>query len=301
MTPVIHAATEGGLHIIGAEPRVELEGSDVAALATVGDGRWAIVDVHEVWRNDGAGAWEQVASVPDRRLNCLLPVADDVLIGTSEAHLLRLRDGHADPVPGVEAAEGRTAWHTPWGGPPDVRSLATDRAGTLYANVHVGGILRSEDGGSTWRPTIPIEADVHEVRAPRDDLLLAAVADGLALSRDRGASWSYDAANLHARYSRAVGLADETILLSASRGPRGGQVALYRRAVDAPGSFERCTTGLPEWFDDNIDSGCLATNGSAAAFGTGDGRVFLSEDSGISWRLVASDLPRVRAVLVANA
>jgi hypothetical protein len=66
------------------------------------------------------------------------------------------------------------------------------------------------------------------------------------------------------------------------------------------GPFERCREGLPEWFDDNIDSSCLdaLNDGSYAAFGTGDGRVYGSGDVGTTWAEVATGLPAVRHLLV---
>jgi hypothetical protein len=87
--------------------------------------------------------------------------------------------------------------------------------------------------------------------------------------------------------------------VSASAGPRGGRGAVYRGNLEG-GPLEHCRTGLPEWFDDNIDTYCLDAlpEGSFAAFGTSDGRVFVSEDTGASWVELASGLPHVRRVLV---
>ena len=58
----------------------------------------------------------------------------------------------------------------------------------LLANVHVGGIPRSTDGGVTWQPTIDVDSDVHEVRAHphRSGVVMAAAAIGLCASRDGG-------------------------------------------------------------------------------------------------------------------
>ncbi|HEX2031316.1 MAG TPA: hypothetical protein VHL78_07960, partial [Actinomycetota bacterium] len=189
-------------------------------------------------------------------------------------------------------------WHTPWRGPPDTRSLSAGPDGTLYANVHVGGILRSQDGES-WTPTIDIDADVHQVLAhpDRPDTVLAACAWGLAVSRDRGATWSIEYDGLHGRYCRAVAVAGDAVLVSASTGPFTDRAAVYRRALDADRPFERCSDGLPEWFPANIDSHCLAASGDTVAFGTGDGRVFRSDDRGRIWEEAASGLPPVRAVV----
>src|SRR2546429_115455 len=82
---------------------------------------------------------------------------------------------------------GRDRWFTPWGGPPDTRSISEDDE-AVYVNIHVGGILRSVDCGRTWQPTLPIERDVHKVLA-RPGRLYAASARGLAVSPDSGETW----------------------------------------------------------------------------------------------------------------
>jgi hypothetical protein len=104
---------------------------------------------------------------------------------------------------------------------------------------------------------------------------------------------------LHATYSRAVVVCGDAVLVSASNGPRGGQAAVYRGGL-TDGSFERCVTGLPVWFDDNIDTYCLdaLNDGSFAAFGTADGRLYSSADAGSTWAELAADLPPIQHVLV---
>jgi hypothetical protein len=122
--------------------------------------------------------------------------------------------------------------------------------------------------------------------------VFAACAWGLAQSGDRGDTWEYRTDGLHATYCRAVALVGDTVLVSASNGPRGGQSALYRGGA-AGGALERCTDGLPESFDSNIDSLSLdaAPDEGVAAFGTADGRIFASTDEGGSWSQVAEGLP----------
>ena len=88
------------------------------------------------------------------------------------------------------------------------------------------------------------------------------------------------------------------MLVSSSRGPRGDGAAVYRRSLQG-GPFERCRQGLPEGFDRNIDTFCLVASGTAAAFGTADGLVFMSGDAGATWVTVATGLPPVRAVVFA--
>jgi len=85
-----------------------------------------------------------------------------------------------------------------------------------------------------------------------------------------------------------------------STGP-AGRAALYRTPIDGPASFERCTAGLPEWFDGNLDTGCLAAHGEQAALGTADGSLFRSGDAGATWTRAAEGLPAVRAVAFSAA
>ncbi|WP_228037920.1 hypothetical protein [Nodosilinea sp. LEGE 06152] len=294
------AGTANGLVLLNPEPQVELEGHNVTALAAGPNGCWAITDRSSIWQQAADQPWRKVAAVDDLELNCLLPLNDAVLVGTSGACLIRLENGNLERLNCFEAVEGHDEWYTPWGDPPDVRSLAVSPSGDLYVNVHVGGILRSGDRGQTWQPTIDFHADVHEVRtiADQPDWVLAATAEGLAISEDRGQSWRFDRAHLHAAYARAIAVCGETILMSASTGPRTSKAALYRRLLHQPGKFAKCEQGLPEWFASNINTGTLATKGDYAAFGTSEGEIFGSEDAGLTWQRLATGLAPVRCLTV---
>jgi hypothetical protein len=292
----VHIATASGLFTVGDSSGVDLADRDVGAIAA-DDGSWWAIGGRSILRGAPGAGWDKVATVDGRVLGCIRPTAHGVFVGTDEAHLLRLDETGVDPVQGFEDAPGRDDWYTPWGGPPAVRSIAASE-GSVHVNVHVGGILHSDDG-RTWSPTIDIHSDVHEVIA-RGDTVIAATAYGLALSGDRGGSWEFTDDGLHASYSRAVALAGDRVLITASLGPRGGRGAIYRRALEGSDPFQKVHTGLPEWFPDNIDSGCVSAAGAVAAFGTTDGRAYVTEDAGDSWTEVAGDLPEVRAVVVAT-
>jgi hypothetical protein len=260
----------------------------------------AIIDGREVWQSDRNGEWTRITSVEASKALCLFPTAHSLFVGASEAHLFSLRDHALEPVPSLDTVPGREDWYTPWGGPPDIRSIAADPSGTVYVNVHVGGIVRSADGGESWQPTIDIDADVHQVLYDADSsLLLAASAVGLAISTNRGGSWRFHTEGLHGTYLRAVAVAGDVILVTASTGPSTRRSAVYRTSAHDRESFERCRRGLPEWFSDNINTFCLSAANSRVAFGTSDGQVFSSSDQGQSWNVVAERLPRVLCIAVA--
>jgi len=296
--PRILIGTDDGLHELngaGAAGEVRLAGRAVTALAAQRDSAWAVVGRTELWRTT-AEEWSAAAD-GDVDLTCVSPTAGGLLVGSAGARLFRLAEDRLDPLPAFDGAQGRPDWYTPWGGPPDTRSIS-EWDDAVYVNVHVGGVLRTTDGGASWTPTIDIDADVHQV-ATTDDLVLAACAGGLAVSKDRGGTWAARDDGLEAPYARAVAVCADAVLVSSSNGPRGGRAALYRGSP-AGGTLERCRTGLPDWFDDNIDTYCLDAlpDGALAAFGTADGRIYASEDGGASWGERASGLPPVRRVLV---
>jgi hypothetical protein len=296
----ILVGTGDGLHELAADGSpgpVHHAGRVVTAVAAEYPGFWAILDQTDVWHTDQGGRWIHRGTVDGIRANCLADTRAGYLVGTSEAHLYRVEDGRLERVDSFDRVDGRDRWYTPWGGPPDSRSITEDRD-TVYVNVHVGGVVRTLDEGATWEPTLDIDWDVHRVWAWGGGVF-AACALGLAVSRDRGASWTIRDEGLHATYCRGVAVAGDSVLVSASNGPRGGDSAVYRGAAEG-GPFERCRRGLPDRFDRNVDSACLDAipSDGVAAFGTEDGRVFLSDDEGLTWTEVASRLSPVRCVLV---
>jgi hypothetical protein len=294
----ILVATGDGLRTIGedgAAGPVQLSGRSVTFVARAKAELWAILDEAEIWRATD-GEWAHVADLDGLRATCLA-YTEAWLVGSSEAHLFRLSGDALANVDAFDRVEGRDAWYTPWGGPPDTRSIA-EWDENVYVNVHVGGIVRTDDGGATWTPTIDIDADVHQVTTA-EGMVLAACAGGLAVSTDRGATWTYRTEGLERRYARGVTVCEDVVLVSASSGPRGGQAAVYRAGLGG-GEFERCRAGLPEWFDDNVDSHCLDAppDGPVAAFGTSDGELYVSTDLGSRWDRVADGFPPIRRVLV---
>jgi hypothetical protein len=296
--PRILAATRDGLRAFdegGREVALELPGRSVTAVVRDGPQLWAIVDRAEIWHTP-EDEWRRVAELDGLTATCIA-MTDAIHVGTSEAHLFRLTGDTLERVSAFDEVDGRDSWYTPWGGPPDTRSFS-EWADDVYVNVHVGGIVRTSDGGASWSPTIDIDADVHQV-ATADGLVLAAGAHGLSVSSDRGATWSLYSDGLEAAYSRAVVVCGDRLLVSASSGPRGGHAAVYRTDLGG-GRSVRCRTGLPEWFDDNIDTYCLdaLNDGSYAAFGTTDGRLYGSDDRGETWTQLSTVGVPVQSVLV---
>lgn len=263
-----------------------LAGDRINHIARGEDGWWAVDDAGTVWHE----AERVVSAPPGVGFNCVRPGPDEVWLGADRARLFLLRNGDLVEDDFFADAPGRDKWHTPWGGPPDVRSMDFGPDGVLYINVHVGGILRYDNTGLA--PTVDIDSDVHQVVAHPElkAVVLAATALGLAVSTN-GHDFEFRTDGLAARYCRAVAVHGDTVLVAASRGPRGGDAHLYRGDV-IEGPLERCRRGLPESFEGNLDTHCVVTGRDTIYAGNG-ATVWRSEDDGMTWSVAAENLPTI--------
>lgn len=241
------------------------------------------------------GAADGEAQTPaGERVTCIAAHDRTVLVGTAGAHVLMLGAGGFEPVKDFNAIEGRDSWYTPWGGPPDTRSIAIDDVGTWFVNIHVGGVWRSV-GDQKWVEAVAVDDDTHQVIA-QDGWVAVAAAVGAGVSDDGGFTFRWSAAGLHGSYCRAAAIAGDMLLVSASTGPFTHQGAVYRRRLTSSEPFERCHEGLPDWFDENIDSFRLAGRGADAAVATSGGDVYASTDTGTTWQRVATGIGTVHCV-----
>jgi hypothetical protein len=265
----------------------------------------AIVDGHSLCRRTGEGVWSTVATSP-LDLACLVAVGDVIYIGTDDARVLCVREnGEPEPLGGFNAVPGRDTWYAGSAvingqvvGPPlGVRSMAaTSDDSVLLANVHVGGIPRSNDSGKSWHPTIAVDSDVHEVCAhpAHPGLVIAAAAIGLCISRDGGATWTVEHQGLHASYCSAVAFSENDILVAAATDHFAREGVVYRRPLDGNVPLEPIA-GLR--FEGIVDTGCIATSGSAIAIADKAGNLYVSADDGSSWLRQDSGLPTISRVL----
>jgi hypothetical protein len=311
--PTILVATWGdGLFAVTGDGRTqEIANQPVRGLAPDGrGGALAIVGRHSLRRRAPSGEWATVAT-SEFELSCCMTVRDTIYVGTDDARMLRLSHGGGvlDPIDGFDNVAGREAWFAGSAivngqrlGPPlGIRSVAANSNGSiLFANVHVGGIPRSMDGGRTWQPTIDINSDVHEVRAHQadPDIVVAASAIGLCISRDAGATWIIERDGLHASYCSAVAFSGDDILVSASTDHFAAQGRIYRRTIRPDGDIVAVEGGLPTWINGIADTGCIVTNGSTIVVVDRAGTLYLSTQFGLAWSRSSSELPTPSSVLI---
>jgi hypothetical protein len=308
---VLVATWRDGLFVVVDGTRHhELVNHSIRALAPDGyGGALAIVDGSSLSHRTRDGAWSTVVTT-EFDLACCMRVGDVIYVGTDDARILRVSaDGEIEQLRGFDAVAGRDKWYAGAAvingqllGPPlGIRSItATSDGAVLLANVHVGGIPRSTDGGATWQPTIDIDNDVHEVRAHpyRPGVVAAAAAVGLCISRDGGATWEKEQEGLHASYCSAVAFTGDDVLLAASVDHFAAQGRIYRRRVVGHAPLVAVGGGLPEWIDGIADTGCISTKGSAVAIADKKGNLYVSADTAQSWSRHIDGLPSPSSVLV---
>jgi hypothetical protein len=311
-SPTILVATwsDGLFSVTGGKRTQEIAGQAVRGLAPDGHGgALAIVGGHELRRRAANGEWTTVAASQLELASCVA-AGGVIYVGTEDARMLRLSEsGKFDPLAGFDNAEGRDTWYAGsaiingqrMGPPLGIRSVTATPDGTvLLANVHVGGILRSIDGGRIWQPTIDIHSDVHQVCAhptnPR--IAAAAAAIGLCMSHDAGATWTVEQEGLHAPYCSAVAFSGDDVLVSVATDHFAAQGAIYRRPIGTNGVLAQVENGLPRWTDGIVDTDCIATKASAIAVVDQAGNLYVSADSGRTWSSGGSGFALPSSVLI---
>jgi hypothetical protein len=304
MPSILVATWEHGLfNVAGESVHQELKDRSVRSLTSDGRGGvLAIVDGNALYRRTPDAQWSVVVT-GEFKFSCCVAAANAVFIGTDDARLLRLdTDGMLQILAGFDRVEGREKWYAGQAivdgrvmGPPlGIRSLSATRDGAvLLANVHVGGVPRSTDLGASWRPSIDVDADVHQVCAhpTRAGLVIAAAAVGLCVSRDGGQTWDIEQRGLHAPHCSGVAFGRDHIYVSASMDPFSEQGAVYRRAIDGNAPLRLVSGGFPQWTEGKADTDCIAAKDSRVAVIDMSGRLYVSRDDGTTWTSLGDRLP----------
>lgn len=267
--------------------------------ATAREGAWGSDDAGATWRRVFEGA-------PHDRLTALAVSGSEraggrgvVYLGTEPSRVFRSEDGGASwrALPELTELPSAGSWSFP--PRPDshhVRWLEPDphAPGRLYAAVEAGALLRSPDGGATWRDRVPGgPRDTHRlvVRPDAPGRLLSAAGDGVFESDDAGDSWHRAERGLRHRYAWSVALvpgAPGTALLTAATSARHAhdrdraEAHLYRRAGDGE-PWREVGEGPPAPGRTRAPVLAAGTAEQGVVYAGADGGLYRSSDAGASW------------------
>ncbi len=222
-----------------------------------------------------------------------------------------------EELPNVKKVPGTDKWTFP--PPPHIAHvkvvvLDPNLPDRVYALVEQGGLLRSDDSGSTWRELDAYSSDndsfyrdVHRVAAARSDSskLYLATGDGLYASDDDGDSWSH----IQRRTDRVgypdtlfIDPEDDDTLYMGGAGDapetwrtEGGAFPGFIVSHDRGRTWTELMDGLPNPVPGNIEAMSMHHWPTGVAFyaGTAVGDVFGSEDRGRTWSKIAGGLPPI--------
>lgn len=252
---------------------------------------------------------------------------DVVYAGAEDAALFRSADGGKtwQELPGLRSAKGHL-WQ-PGAGGMAVHTILLDptRAGRIYVAISAAGVFRSDDAGQTWRavnqglksqyelpdPNAEVGHCVHRIamHASRPDVLFMQKHWDVMRSNDAAESWTEVSGDLPSDFGFPIDVhahEPETIYVvpiksDSEHFPPDGKLRVYRSRTGG-GDWEPLTKGLPqENCYVNVLRDAMAVDSldpCGVYFGTTGGQVYVSADSGDTWKAIVRDLPGVLSVEV---
>jgi photosystem II stability/assembly factor-like uncharacterized protein len=244
-----------------------------------------------------------------------------IYAGTEPAGLFRSDDYGQSwrDLPALRTVPNTDKWMFP--SPPNVahaKTMAFDPRDpkTIYVGVEQGALLKTTDGGDTWRelesfstPQDRSYKDIHQitVRPTNPDELFMTTGPGLYHSSDRGETWEHltlSAGGFRLGYPDQLIYSpadDQTMFMSGAAEDPGTwrqshhAEATVMRSRDGGRSWEQAAKGLPQSMRANIEAMTIAISPSGFTLfaGTTDGTVFASEDGADSWHGIATGLAPV--------
>jgi hypothetical protein len=253
--------------------------------------------------------------------------SDTVYAGVEDAALFRSADGAQtwEELAGLRTHATADSWQ-PGAGGMCLHTVILDPADAqrIFVAISAAGAFRSDDAGATWRPInrglksngIPQqEAEVghcvHRIAMHRSkpSVLFMQKHWDVMRSDDAGDSWREVSGNLPTDFGFPIDVhahEPETIYVvpiksDSEHFPIDGRLRVYRSRSGGD-EWEPLTNGLPQQnCYVNVLRDAMAVDGLDSCgiyFGTTGGQVYVSPDSGETWRAIVRDLPAVLSVEV---
>ena len=250
---------------------------------------------------------------------------DTVYAGVEDAALFKSTDGGQtwNELPGLRQHPTGPSW-APGAGGLCLHTILFDPsdANRIYAAISSAGVMRSDDGGTSWKPankglhseyipdpTAEVGHCVHRIAMhPSRPKTLYMQKHWDVMRTDDGAeSWREISGNLPSDFGFIVEvnpLEPETVFVIPIKSdgehfPPDGKLRVYRSKKGGD-EWEALTNGLPQsdcYVNILRDASSVdAMDPCGLYFGTTGGQVYGSADGGDSWKPIVRDLPAVFSV-----
>ena len=321
--PVYHAVMDPASGAVYAAAASEWHGSAV----------WRSDDLGETWTHSSEGlGYGEDAGRKVSKVSSLAVQNGRILAGAEAPGIFESRDrGQTWSLVSTLAGQpGSEAWDDPANQPPGHLGISAlmpdaDDPTRFWAIVQGVGIFETTDDGATWTPRNrglraewPREHEevgfcVHRlVRSPADgDRMFQQNHCGMHRSDDGGQSWTEVTEGLPVDFGFAAAAhphdRDTFYVIPLDPGHTrcmpDGKAAVWRTR-DAGSSWQKLDRGLPQ---EDAHLGVLRQGMTIDGddvpglyFGTSTGQVFASADEGDTWTEIASYLPAISSVEVAQ-
>ena len=285
--------------------------------SSAGPGRaWLAAYEAGVYRTDDGGqTWTHVPSYPSDYAHSVLAdpgSADSVLVGSEPAALFRSNDAGStwEECRSFQDVPESTNWgfHAPTRD-SHVRDLVVSSVDSevLFAGIEVGGVVRSTDGGQSWRQLPGLDDDIHclHLGTDRQQRVYAATASAPYRSSNGGDHWEKINDGLARRYTLHIAAApddSDLVLVTVSENARRKSPQFYRstdggntwRKVEGLGEGEEAEDMVVAFEWDPSSPGDVYA-------GTDGGKLYHSPDRGETWRQLSVTLPSVAVGALAVA
>jgi photosystem II stability/assembly factor-like uncharacterized protein len=252
---------------------------------------------------------------------------DTVHAGVEDAALFRTTDGGQTwhELPALRQHGSASGWQ-PGAGGMCLHTIihAPDDPNRFYIAISAAGAFRTDDGGKSWQP---INHGLHSEGIPDPDAEVGHCVHRIAMHRDRphvlfmqkhwdvmrsddaGDSWYEISGNLPSDFGFPIEVhahEPDTVYVVPIKSdeqhyPPEGKLRVYRSRTGG-NEWEPLTNGLPQsncYVNVLRDAMAVdALDDCGVYFGTTGGQVYVSPDSGDSWRPIVRDLPAVLSVEV---
>jgi photosystem II stability/assembly factor-like uncharacterized protein len=276
-----------------------------AYCGTFGNGLWKTDDGGHTWNSIGKDVISSpyVMSVSVSPLDRGNDGFNKVYVGTEPSALYMSADGGNiwEKMETLNNLPSSTSWSfppRPW--THHVRWIEPDANNPDYVFVAIeaGALVQSHDGGRTWIDRVeqgPYDTHTLATHQKAHKRLYSSAGDGYFESMDYGESWKRPTEGLrhHYLYGLAVDSGDpNTVIVSASLGPwkahsvENAESMIYRKSDDNE-KWMVISKGLPE--PTGTITSILASNPKTSGefFAVNNRGIFMSDDSGVSWRGLA--------------
>ena len=253
--------------------------------------------------DDGGETWRQMSSYPTGYAHSVLAHPNDpgvLFVGSEPAAVFRSNDGGEswEECRGFQDVPEANQWHFHGNRLSHVRELRTapGDSDTMFAGIEVGGMVRSSDGGRTWKQLPGTHDDVHFINISKANprRVYVATAEAPYRSDDGGDHWEVINNGLERRYTLHISAAPhdaDLVLVTVSTNAGRANPQLYR-STDG-GSHWKLIESVGNDGDMVVAIDWDPISQNRVYAGTDGGKIYCSDDGGQQWKPVPVDLPTI--------